>query len=831
MKLRLAAFLLIIFNWSCQSTQIAQNPVSTNPTITAPPVKEDPIQEKVKDMTAFEGYFDFWWDEKSGQIWLEVDRIDQEFLYVHSLPAGVGSNDIGLDRGQLGGEKVVKFMRSGNKLLLIQPNYGFRAVSDNEEEQKSVEEAFAQSVIWGFKIEAAVDNRLLVDATAFLMRDAHQVANRLESRKQGSYKRDASRSAIYMARTKNFPDNSEFEALLTFVGRPKGGYIRQVTPSPMAVSVRQHHSFVRLPDDQYQARVLDPRSGYFGISYQDYATPIDQPLIKRFINRHRLKKKDPSAAVSEAVEPIIYYLDRGAPEPVRSALLDGARWWNQAFEAAGYKDAFQVKLLPEGVDPLDVRYNVIQWVHRATRGWSYGSSVQDPRTGEIIKGHVSLGSLRVRQDYLIAQGLIAPYEEGKPASEEMIKMALARLRQLSAHEVGHTLGLVHNFAASADGRASVMDYPHPYITIDEDGQLDFSQAYDDKIGAWDKRAILYGYQDFPGGTDEAAALDAIIQQSIGMGLRFISDRDARPLGGAHPYAHLWDNGLDAIEEMDRLLALRADALERFGLNSIREGRPLATLEEVLVPLYLAHRYQTEAVVKWIGGLAYTYSVRGDGQRPVMMIPAADQIRALDALLRTLDPKQLRLPERILNLIPPKPPAFYRGRESFKSRTGLSFDPIAIAESASQNTISMLLHPERAARLVEQNARDAQLPGLGKVIDRLFNTTWKRPKGKDLEVAIGQMIDQLVLEALLHLAAHDKSSVAVKAISRYKIEQFAVWLKQQQAMRLSDIQKAHISYALQNIKRFQENPNEWKKSGTLDLPAGSPIGLVGACSHD
>lgn len=339
------------------------------------------ITEKTEGLEKQEGYFTYYRDDDQGKIWLEIDKLNQEFLYVNSLAAGVGSNDIGLDRNQLGDSRVVYFERRGPKILMVQPNYSYRATSDNKKEQASVRDAFAQSVLWGFKVEAEEDGRVLVDMTDFLMQDAHGVADRLKGGNQGNYSLDDSRSALYPKGTMNFPENTEFEATLTFTGDATGGNIRSVTPSSDAVTVRQHHSFVQLPDDNYEPRTFDPRAGYFGMSYQDYSTPIAESLTKRFITRHRLKKKDPGAEMSEPVEPIVYYLDPGTPEPVRSALLDGARWWNQAFEAAGYKNAFQVKMLPEDAHPLDVRYNVINWVHRSTRGWSYGSSVVDPRTG------------------------------------------------------------------------------------------------------------------------------------------------------------------------------------------------------------------------------------------------------------------------------------------------------------------------------------------------------------------------------------------------------------------------------------------------------------------
>ena len=612
------------------------------------------ISSFTENMERMEGYFNLYYDEDKGSLYLEVKEVGEEFLYVNSLAAGVGSNDIGLDRNQLGDTRVVQFYKSGPQLLMVQPNYDYRAVSDNEEETKSVRDAFASSVIWGFKVVATEGTTLLIDVTSFLLRDAHGVANRIARARQGSYKVDGSRSVLYMENTKNFPLNTEMEAMVTFSGSPQGGYIRSVVPTPELVTVRMHHSFVALPDDQYQPREFDPRSGYNSRSYSDYATPIDQPLVKRFIPRHRLEKKNPNAEMSEPVEPIVYYLDRGAPEPIKSALIEGASWWNQAFEAAGYKDAFIVKELPEGADPLDVRYNVINWVHRSTRGWSYGSSVTDPRTGEIIKGHVLLGSLRVRQDFLIAQGLVEAYENGVDADPRLLEMALARLRQLSAHEVGHTIGLSHNFAASYNNRASVMDYPHPLVLLDEKGEMDFSKAYDVGIGDWDKRTIIYGYQDFPEGTDEKAALLDILADNHKMGLQYISDQDARPAGGAHPLAHLWDNGASAAQELSRLSAIRAIALKNFGAKNIPQHTPMATLENVLAPLFLAHRYQVEATAKVIGGVVYTYAANGDGQPVNEMVDDGQQRDALNALLNTLDAEFLTLPESVISLIPPQP---------------------------------------------------------------------------------------------------------------------------------------------------------------------------------
>jgi len=790
--------------------------------ISAKAQKNTEIEQKTKEMARYSGYFNFYWDDKTGHILLEVDKFNTEFLYVNSLPAGVGSNDLGLDRGQIGGSRIVKFIKSGPKILLIQPNYAYRAVSNNPDERKSVEEAFARSVIWGFKAEAQEGDKVLIDLTPFLLRDAHHIADRLSNSNQGSFNLDESRSAVYLDNTKNFPDNSEFEATITLAGKGKGAEISSVTPDPDAVTVRMHHSFIKLPDGNYKPRKFDPRSGFYDVDYMDYATPIDEPIVKRFITRHRLEKKDPSAVMSEAVKPIIYYIDRGAPEPVRTALIEGASWWNQAFEAAGYKDAFHVKLLPEDADPMDIRYNIIQWVHRSTRGWSYGESIVDPRTGEIIKGQVSLGSLRDRQDFLIAEGLLQPYEDGKPVSDKMLKMAVARLHQLAAHEVGHTLGLQHNFAASVNNRASVMDYPSPYYTLGADGTIDLTNAYTAEIGGWDKRAILFGYQDFPTGTNEDQALKGIMSETLKQGYFYITDEDARPANGAHPLAHLWDNGANAAEELNRLMGIRRHLLDNFSEKAIRQDAPMATIEEALVPIYLLHRYQVEAASKMLGGLYYTYALKNDGQVTTKFIPPAEQWKAFNALMTTISPDALALPEKLIEKIPPRPDGYPRTRELFKSRTGLTFDPMAAAESAAGTTLEFMLNPQRAARLVEYHSRDNTQPGLIPVMDKLIAQTWKGPQQIGYKGELQRMVNNQVLKQLLTLAANTDAAENVRGIAMMEVEGLKTWMTGA-AKTASGNQKANLIFGLSQIEAFEKNPAQFKPAPVLNMPDGSPIG--------
>ena len=770
-----------------------------------------------KTVIKHEGYVTFYYDESTDKIFLQIENLHQEFLYVNSLSEGIGSNDIGLDRGQLGNTRIVKFMKAGNKLLLIQPNQDYRAITDNLEEKKSVEQAFAKSVIHGFVIKETNQGKYLVDATSFFMRDAHGVQGRLSVRKQGSYSLDKSRSAISLERTKAFPKNVEFDVMLTFKGSPKSSNIRSVTPTASSITVNQHHSFIELPDGSYKPRKFDPRSGSNAMSYLDYATPVNESITKRFIYRHRLEKKNPEASKSEPVEPIIYYLDRGTPEPVRSALLDGARWWNQAYEAIGYTNAFQVKMLPEGADLLDVRYNVIQWVHRSTRGWSYGSSVSDPRTGEIIKGHVSLGSLRIRQDFLIAQALQAPYANDDTSDEFALEMALARIRQLSAHEVGHTIGLAHNFAASTKGRSSVMDYPHPTLSL-KDKKVDFTNAYDTKIGDWDKVAIAYSYGEYSG--DEDASLNKLLDDAFKNGARFITDQDARPQGSAHAYAHLWDNGANVSTELDNLLAIRKHAIANFSIDNIKTNQPYSVLEDVFVPLYFFHRYQTEGVTKVIGGLDYSYALKGDGSTIVKRVPGKTEKKALVSVLKTLNVEELAIPKKLLNLFPPRAFNYGRTRESFKSKTGVAFDPFGAVETASAMTLGLLLHPERVTRLLQHKSLDNSQLGLVEVLDEVIANSIQKTYKDAYYQELQNVVNYQVLNQLFHLSSNKDMYWQVNAIVNDKIDKISLLLKNSKE---TGIQKMYHKEMIQMISNFKKNPIKFKKPQTPKIPDGSPIG--------
>ena len=746
--------------------------VSTSSALAALPS----IGEFTSDMTKKDGLIPVYYDDESDKVYLAVPTDHAEYLFQSSLPYGVGSNDIGLDRGQLGDTRLVSFEKFGNKVLLKQHNTKYRATQGSAAEKQSIDEAFADSVIAGFTLVAKSDSTSLIDYTPFLLSDIHGIGNRMARTNQGSFSVDKMRSGVYLPKTKGFEKNTELEALVTFAGKKPGEYVQQVTPDPESVSVHLHHSFVALPDDNYTPREYHPYSGYWKFSYFDYSTSISEPTEQRFITRHRLNKKTPHAAKSEAVEPIVYYLDPGIPEPVMTALKEGASWWNQAYEAAGYKDAFQVKVLPEGADPMDVRYNVINWVHRATRGWSYGSSVVDPRTGEIIKGHVTLGSLRVRQDYLIALGLTSPFKEGNTDTTAQQEMALDRIRQLSAHEVGHTLGIAHNFAASENNRASVMDYPHPKISI-KNGKISLEGAYDKGIGAWDIHAVEYGYQDFASDVEEAEALAKIIVKGRNEGLSFKSDPDTRSSRHASANGHMWENGSNPLDAFDEISQVRELALANLGLDTLSPNSSLSSLENALVPIYLLHRYQLEAVAKQVGGLVYEYERKGDytqAQGQQFVAPAVQQ-RAMQQLITATTADYLTIPESVLALIPPTAYGDDITREHFQGKMGLMLDPVSAAASASNFAFELLLHPERLNRLEWQTRSTddrRKKVGVSMLVKQILNVHWYKNKSQS---PLAKRLQLVALNAVMKAVTNDKLAPEVRMEAELALLEFSEWL--------------------------------------------------------
>ncbi|KFZ38879.1 metalloprotease [Shewanella mangrovi] len=771
----------------------------------------------IDDSQAATGFINYFYDKQSGELYLQPNALNQPMLLLSSLPHGAGSNDIGLDRGQLGNTRMVQFERQGPYLLLKQLNTFYRADSDNPFEQRAVHEAFADSILW--KAKVVPGKALLAPANDLMMMDLHGIAAQLKATGQGSYHLDPSRSLVVPTSVKAFQRNSDVDVQLTFAADKPGTQVAQVTPDGHWMTVTARYSFIALPEAGYQVRAYHPNSGYLSDEYMDYATAVDQDIIKRVLLRHRLQKVNPGPAPSEVVKPIVYYLDPGVPEPIRGALLAGGRWWSKAFDDAGFIGGFKMEMLPEDADPQDIRYNVVQWVHRATRGWSYGAVVTDPRTGEIIKGQVTLGSLRVRQDHLIARAVTSGWPDRKAAADASMALALARIRQLAAHEIGHTLGLSHNFAASTNDNASVMDYPHPYIALNE-GQIDISQPYKDGVGAWDEFAIQYGYGDFGDEQQTQTALTGLLEQTHQQGLRYIAEADSRAMNAGQAYASLWDRGDDPVAELKRLQQVRAKALQQFSANALLSGQPLGELADALVPLYLLSRYQIEAATKFIGGTDYSYLA--DLQHGSWHFMAPEQQKAaLAAVLATLDVDALYLPTSVLAHLVPKAGDYQRTRESFSSALGVTNDPQAMLEALSRHTLRYLLQPARLNRVAQGAARDQEQLSVTSLLDRLAANTVLKDLPSGAKRAAAMRINAVVVDSTLDALADEHTNAEVKAQLTMKL---AYWSKQfkRKAKRVSEQEAAHYERMLQVIDQSLDGKALRMISSPVAMPPGSPI---------
>ena len=782
------------------------------------PVKVLSFADATRGYEHVPGLFDLYRDPVAGRVLLEVRAFETPVLMFVSLPAGLGSNDVGLDRGQIGRPRLVEFRRAGNKLLLVELNTQYTA-----SERTAAVESFAESVLWAGEIVATREQKeagVLVDLASFLLTDQHGIATSLARAQQGKYTVDDKRSVVLVKDSASFPDNTDFEALLTFQGPGEGEWVRQVSMDPQSISLRQRISFVRRPGAGFVARRYHPGSGGYSVGHYDYSQPLSDSLDVRYQPRFRLDKTDPRAPLSTVKKPIVFYLDPSAPEPVRSALLEGANWWRTAFEKAGFKDAFRVELMPPDMNPHDVRYNTILWVHRATRGWSYGMGLVDPAQGEIVKGAVTLGSQRVRQDILIAEALLAPYTKGDGAAKQLAEqMALARLKQLAAHEVGHALGFAHNFAASRHGNGSVMDYPHPLLTLDALGQVALNNAYGAGIGRWDEFVVKQVYGQFAG--DEQAALAEERAQIAREGYEYVSDPDARSPGSVHPDGLLWDFGRDTQETFDVLMRARRAALSKFSPGVLPPDRQAGEIEARLVPVYLLHRYQVEALARQIGGASYRYGWVGDAAAGSIIVSADEQREALNKLLTTLTAEELALPRSVLDILTPPGNDYERTREYFATRTGQMFDAFAAVEAAAGQTVQFLFDPARLNRLAWQHAADSSFPGVAEVLDATFRGTWQRAR-IDANVPAGAAVQMtanwVVLDALLNVLESGQLHAPVEAEVRSHLRQ---WQRQLNSSG-SDAQNAHRREAADYLSRYLADPTSVKRRALPPIPPGAPI---------
>jgi hypothetical protein len=789
----------------------AQNP----PAAAAPATS---IAARTQGMEKRDGFVPVYRDTAQGRLYLELPRDSARMLAFFTLATGLGSNPVGLDRGEDGPSYVTRFDRDGARVLVVFENWSFRSSSANPAHQRSVAESFPPSTVAALPLLAAEGGRLLVDATDFAVRDWMGVPLALTAANQGTYTLARDRSEVDWTYTRAYPQNTELDAQLTFAaaGRP-GRIVAAMAPDGQAFTLREHISLLPLPDAGYRPRALDPRVGYFAVEFKDYAQPVQADLTQRWIARHRLERENPDDPRSPIKNPIVYYLDRGIPEPVRTAMLEGAKWWEQAFAQAGLPGGFVVRDLPEGADPMDARYNVVQWVNRNERGWSVGGSLGDPRTGEILKAMARLDSHRARTDYNLYAGLMG----AEPAAADTAFL-LARVRQVTAHEIGHTLGLAHNYIASSYDRASVMDYPPPRLRLDARGDIDLSAAYAVGPGPYDVWAIRWGYGIFPPAT-EADSLRAIVAEGLRRGYLFLSDADARPDFASDPRTNLWDDAATPLDFLRRQMAVRRAAIARFGERNLRPGEPVALLQERFVPVYFLHRFALASLAKAIGGLEYANAVIGDGQQETRPVPAAAQRAALSALLGALEPSELAIPDSVLTLLGPRPFGYASSEELFRSRTRPAFDPLGAARTLAQMIVDAVLQRDRADRLVEFAWRQPDPLTLGAAIDSLIARTWRPDApGKEALNALRRVAGRAVADRLLALAADTAAAPEVRAMADFKVASLSA-LARQRARTGSEGSRAHWSAIAGDFTRWTERRTLPAPSPALPAPPGDPFG--------
>jgi hypothetical protein len=723
------------------------------------------IKTKAERLSRADGFVPFYLEPRTNQLWLELPKAGTRMLFCASLTTGFGSNPLGLDRGATGTCWVARTEPASGRQLVVFENWSFRSSDRTSvEHPRSVEESFAPSTVAALPIMAADPERVLVDATDLVVRDWSQVGDTLAGAGEGTVELIKDRSTVFGPATRAFPHNTELEASLTFAvkGRP-GPIVRRLAPDGRSFTLRQRISLAELPDSGYRPRELDPRMSFFGIEFKDYGQPVNRPLVRRWIARFRLERTNPADPRSPIRRPIVFYVDRGIPEPLRTATLEGARFWVEAFDRAGLTGGFRVELMPEGADPLDIHYNVIQWENRNEIGWSIGGGLLDPRTGELLKGAARMDSHRGRTSWNIVAALAGA------ATASDTHFVLGRVRQVTAHEIGHTLGMAHNYIASTYDRGSVMDYPAPRVRLDRRGAIDLSDAYAVGPGAFDVLAVRWGYGIFPP-EHERDSLEAIVREGVAKGLLFLSDEDARPASASDPRVNLWDDGAGPEEFLQRQLAVRRAAIRGFGLRNLNPGEPVATLQERFARLYFFHRFAVNAVAKAIGGVEYHHAIAGDRQQATRTVPAVRQRAAVAQLLGTLSPAELAIPDTVLTLLGPRPFGYEPSPEQFGSRTGAVFDELGAAGTLARMVLDPLLQRERLARVAQQSARDPAMPSLAELFGMVERSVWDVGADKSpRDASLRRAVQRAFASGLIRLAADTAAAPDVRAMADLTLE--------------------------------------------------------------
>lgn len=784
------------------------------------------IAGRTQGLVQHPGFIPVYLHARQGKILLELPGDSTRALFFLSLATGLGSNPIGLDRGADGASHVLRFDRNGERVLAVLENWSYRGAPDDADHRRTIAESFPPSTVASLPVIAEERGRLLVDATDFFIRDWLDIAGTLQRTGQGSYALARDRSSPHAALTRAFPGNTEVDVALTFAaGGAPGPIVSAIVPDGRAFTLRLHASLLPLPDAGFRPRAMDPRVGYFGITFKDFAQPIDRPLERSWAARHRLERVNPADPRSAFRSPIVYYIDRGIPEPIRSATLAGAKFWEEAFDRAGLPGGFRAELLPEGADPMDARYDVVQWENRNERGWSIGGSLGDPRTGEIVKGMARMDSHRARAAYNLYAGLM-----GADPSPAETAFVLGRVRQVTAHEIGHTLGMAHNYIASTYERGSLMDYPPPRVRLAADGSIDVTSVYDLGPGEYDVWAVRWGYGIFPPAS-EADSLRAIVADGLRRGFLFLSDDDARPEFASDPRTNLWDDAATPTEFLSHQLAVRRVALARFGERNIRPGDPVATLQERLAPVYFFHRFAINSLVKTVGGMEYHFALRGDGMQATRPLSGAAQRRALSALLATLQPWELAIPDTVLTLLAPRPFGVSGGAELFGSQARPMFDELGAARTLAQSIIDAILQRDRAARLVFFATRDDDPLLLGEAIDSLVAATWRRDaaaeRGRGHEArkfrALRRVTRRAVADRLMLLAADAAAAPDVRAMIDLKIAELRDDARARSRRAVEDVERAAWRAIADDFTRWLERQQLPSPTPAPRLPQLEPFG--------